>query len=125
MNLGYYVHLKNKYPECDVQAKGEDLDVYSKDGEHLVALRKNGAGQLLDQSALLGCSHVFDLSPVPRAARLFKIKDGKVAKDEDYESRMKAKDEFLADMKILSCEEAKALGYEFDSKGDVSKSPKK
>lgn len=125
MNLSYMVHLKNKYPKCQVKGSDDSIDVMGPEGEHLLALRKNGAGQMLDQSAVLGCSDVFDLSPLPRAARLFKIKDGKISKDEDYESRMKAKDEFLADMKILSCEEAKALGYEFDSKGDVSKSPKK
>lgn len=123
MNLGYYVHLKNKYPDCDVQAKGEDLDVYSKDGAHLVALRKNGAGQLLDHSEILGCDDVFDLSPIPRTARLFKVKDGKVVKDEDYESRMKTKKEFMSGLKVMSCEEMKKLGFEFDSKGDVSKKP--
>ena len=48
MNLGLVVHYKNKFPKCQVKFDDSGLDVYSQDGKHLVCLKKNGAGQLVD-----------------------------------------------------------------------------
>lgn len=119
------VHYMNKYPGGKVFIADDSLDVYDASGEHVVALRKNGAGQLVCQSEQLGCKHKHDLAPIPKDARLYKMRDGKVSKDEKFVERIKLREEFLCgdDSKILSCEELKAQGYRFDDKQVVQEKP--
>lgn len=111
------VHYKNKYFGGEIRQGDDYLDVYDKDGRHCVALRKSGAGMMIDQSKELGCEHEHDLSPIPKDARLWKIKDGKLAKDEQYDARLKQVEKFMEDGKVLSCEALeKAEKFKFDSK---------
>ena len=117
MSKSWVVHYRNKYPGGQVQASDSAIDVYDSHGDHVVALRKNGAGQWSDQSEEFGCKDKHCLAPIPKDARLYKEIDGKLAKDEKYEERMKAKDEYLCDedRKVLSCKELEAKGLSFDA----------
>jgi hypothetical protein len=99
------VHYRNKYPGGHVDMRDDSLDVYDAEGEHRVALRKDGSGSLRDASRELGALDQHDLSPLPKDARLYKIKDGVLAKDELYEERKKGLSAFLKDGKVMSCEE--------------------
>lgn len=99
------VHYRNKYPGGHVDLRDDSLDVYDSEDEHCVALRKDGSGSLKDASKELGCRHQHDLSPIPKDARLYKMKDGVLSKDELYEERKKGLDQFMKDGKVLSCEE--------------------
>lgn len=84
----YAVHYKNKYPDCQVRTSGSSLDVYSKEGHHLVSLRINGAGQLVDVSEEEGCEERHDLSPIPKESRRFKLyANGMIGKSEEFEER--------------------------------------
>lgn len=77
------VHYKNKYPDCMVNSSENSLDVYSVHGAHLVAVRKNGAGQVYDASAELGCVEKHDLSPICKESRVNKLFScGKIDLDE-------------------------------------------
>lgn len=112
------VHYKNKYPGAKVIASEDALDVHLKDGSHAVAMRKNGAGQLVCVSEELGCSDRHDLAPIPKDSRVHKVIDGKIGRDEKAEEREKSREQFLckAGLKVRSCEELKAEGFEFDEK---------
>ena len=83
------VHYKNKYPKCQVRFSDSSFDVFDQSGEHhLVAIRKNGAGQIVDVSEEHGCFEKHDLSPIPKESRRYKLyADGKVAPAEEYEER--------------------------------------
>jgi len=88
MNLSLQVHYKNKFPKCQVKATEESLDVYSRDGKHLVALRKNGAGQLVDHSKTLGCYEEHDLSALKKDGRCYKLfADNRIDMAEEYRER--------------------------------------
>ena len=125
----WLVHLKNKYPGCKVISTETSMDVYDVDGEHLVALRKNGAGQWADHSQEFGCSERHCLAPIPKEARLYKVhkESGHIVADELYKERVKGIDRFACDKrrKILSCEELKARGWEFDREQRITKEPPK
>lgn len=85
----YHVHLKNKYPGGEVYSDENSIDAYDAKGVHRVALRKNGHGQLLDVSAQLGLPDVFDLSPIPKETRAFKLfADGSCKPSEEYAERI-------------------------------------
>ena len=73
MNLGLVVHYKNKFPKCQVKFDDSGLDVYSQDGKHLVCLKKNGAGQLVDFSEQMFCYERHDLSPIMTDGRVYKL----------------------------------------------------
>ncbi len=95
--LSLYVHYINKYPGGQVKASGDSIDVYSKDGAHRVALRKNGAGQWQCESETMGCSDRHDLSPIPKDSRIFKLcKTGKVIRSEEADERQSVADELAA-----------------------------
>lgn len=119
------VHYKNKYPKGQVYASENELDVYNAAGEHVVAIRKNGAGQVVDVSKELGLRDEHDLAPIPKDARCFKVKGGCVAKDEEHDAREKAREEFMDGDKVLSCEDLKAKGYAFCDKQRVIARPAK
>lgn len=87
----YQVHYKNKYPKCQVKYSETSFDVFDYSGEHhLVSLRKNGAGQVVDVSEEHGCFEKHDLSPIPKESRRYKLyPSGKVAPSEEYIERKK------------------------------------
>lgn len=119
----WIVHYKNKYPGALVVAGEDYLDVHFGD-EHLIALRKDGAGMWVDMSAEFGCSERHDLAPIPRDSRVHKVVEGKVGFDELHEERKAKRSEFLDGRKVVSMSELKAKGYEFDEKGRVAARPK-
>lgn len=121
-----YVHYKNKYPLARVEARESSLDVYSQDGEHLVAVRKNGAGQWADHSELLGCRDRHDMAPIPKDSRLYKHcpKSGAVIKDEKFSERKGLVEKFVDGERVCSCDELRAKGFDFDDKQRVVREPK-
>lgn len=113
---------KNRYPKGHVDMREGSLDVFDAKGEHRVALRVDGSGSLKCVSEELGLPDRHCQAPIPKDARLYKMsKEGKLVKDELYESRAKGLGEFLCedDLKVLSCEELKASGMEFCPKTQV------
>lgn len=97
MQKSLIVHLKNKYPGGKVDAHDDSIDAYDRDGRHRVALRKNGAGQMVDCGDQVGALDAFSLEPLPKDARAFKLfKTGKIAPSEEYDERIKVATE-LAD----------------------------
>ena len=84
----YFVHLKNQYPGGEIYGDDNGFDAYDAEGKHRVALRKNGQGQLLDVSEKLGLPDRFDLSPIPKESRAFKLyADGRCAPSEEHATR--------------------------------------
>lgn len=123
-----YVHYKNKYPGGSVRSSDDAVDVYSASGEHVVALRKNGAGQMLDVSEELGLRDRHCLAPIPKDSRIFKIKEGKVSEDEAASDRISKRGAFVCPKhqdKILSCAELeKEHGFKFDERQRALEMPK-
>lgn len=127
----YTLHYRNKYPKGHVQATENAVDVYDHEGSHCVALRKNGAGQWVDESGAQGCLDKHDLAPIPKDSRLFKeeVKDGaatgRIIKDEKYDERTSKIDKFLdeSDRFVMSCEDLKSKGFEFDEKQRCIREP--
>jgi len=115
------VHYMNKYPSCRVSFDDTKLDVISKDGEHLIAMRKNGAGQVVDVSEELGLSERHDLSEIPRDCRFMKLgKDSKISKDEMHDERKPHAEKLVGKHgKVLSCAELKSI-YGTNEKGEFS-----
>ena len=115
----WMVHYKNKYPGGRVQSSENSLDVFSASGEHVVAMRKNGAGQMVCVSEEMGLRDSHDLAPIPKDSRVHKMVGGKISKDDKHEERMKLKDKFLCpdrkDM-VLSCADLAKAGMSFDEK---------
>ena len=114
-----YLHYKNKYPGGQVRTSEQALDVYSASGEHVVALRRDGAGSLVDQSEALGLRDRHDLAPIPKDARVFKLVEGKIGKSEEAAEREKLRDGFLCPEKkdvVLSCKDLEKHGHKFDEK---------
>lgn len=123
--LGWVAHYKNKFPGSHVQVSESAFDVYSADGEHLVALRKNGANQWNDESEKYGCVEKHCLAPIPKDSRVHKEVDGKISFDEKHEERREKRQAFLRDGKIASMAELKSEGYSFDEAGRVVGQPEK
>jgi len=122
----WYVHYKNKWPGGYVSESENSLDVFCAEGIQRVALRKNGAQQWQDESEKYGLAGRHDLAPIPRDARVFKAIDGKLGRDESAADREQAREKFMCSegLKVLSCEELKARGWEFCPKGNVLREPK-
>lgn len=118
------VHYKNKYPDCHVDHSDDKLDVHGAEGL-LVSLRRDGSGMIVDKSAENGASDKHDLSPIPKDARVHKLyESGKMGLSEESEKRKLAVKKLHVDGKILSINEYKTLGYEFNDKGEVKEWPK-
>lgn len=123
---GWKVHYMNKIPGSRVQMSDSSFDVFDANGEHVVALRKNGAGQWMDVSEEEGLSGRHCLAPIPKDSRVHKINEaGHVSLDEKHEERKKLRMQFLCDkgQKVLSCAELSKRGWEFDEKQRVAKAP--
>lgn len=105
-----HVHYINKYPGGSVECSEDRLDAYDAEGRHCLALRKDGGGAMQDKSSEFGLPHSHDMSPIPKEARLYKFKDGKIQKDEKFEDRKKMVEKFMDDGRVLSCEQLMADG---------------
>lgn len=114
--LSWMVHYKNKYPGGRVSASESAIDVYDVEGNHVVALRRSADGGFHCKSAEMGCVDSHDLAPIPKESRCFKVRDGKISKDEEHDSRVEKRKEFLLGNKIGSCHELKASKMLFDDK---------
>lgn len=122
MSKSLVVHYKNKYPGHIVLAKEDSLDVYSLSGEHKVALRKDGSGNLICQSAEHGASDCHDLSPIPKNARAWRLADdGSIEPVKEFEARKKVGETLSKEFggKVPSLEELEAKGYEFEKDGSL------
>jgi len=115
-----YLHYKNKYPGGQVHSTESSLDVYSASGEHVIAMRRDGSGSLIDQSESLGLRDRHDLAPIPKDARVHKLIEGKIGMSEESEERKKKALGYLCPDKkdvILSCDVLqKKHGFKFDEK---------
>lgn len=97
MSKSIVVHYRNKYPKGAVHASDSAIDVYDAEGNHCVALRKNGANQMVCQSKEMGCRDSHDLSPIPKDARVHKLySDGTIGKSEEASAREKIASELAA-----------------------------
>lgn len=105
MNLSHYAHLKNKYPGGHVVASEDSLDAYCADGRYRVALRKNGAGQWVDMSKVLGADDMFCLAPIPKDARVWKHYGSHVGLSEEHAERTMAVAQLVVDGKVPSQKE--------------------
>jgi hypothetical protein len=124
--LGWLAHYKNKYPNGRVLSSDSALDVYNEEGEHVVALRKNGAGQWMCESEALGLADRHDLSPIPKDSRVHKVVDGKLGYDEHAKERKEKREHFRGECgKVLSVEELKKHGFKFDEGHRVVEFPQK
>lgn len=114
-----YLHYKNKYPGGQVRTSEQALDVYSASGEHVVALRRDWAGSLVDQSEALGLRDRHDLAPIPKDARVFKLVEGKIGKSEEAAEREKLRLDYVCAVRgdvVLSCADLAKHGHKFDEK---------
>lgn len=113
------LHYKNKYPKGQVRFSDDSLDVYSASGEHVIAMRRNGAAQLVDVSSEYGLRDCHDLAPIPKDSRVHKMVDGKIGFSEEAEERSKKASDYLCPKhgdRVMSCDEAKKHGFKFDDK---------
>ena len=116
--LPYAAHLKNKYPGGRVVVSEEAIDAYCAGGEHRVALRKNGAGQWVDQSERLGCVDSFDLAPIPKDCRVHKAFSDKLGLDDKADERKEKRKALVRSGKVLSIAEYQKEGLQFDEAGN-------
>jgi hypothetical protein len=115
------VHYKNKYPKGHVVASEHTLDAYDCYGNHRVALRKGGNGQLMDVGAEVGAIDKHDLAPIPKNCRVFKCyQDGTVKPSEEASERLAVASQVAVEGVVLSIEEYKKMGAKVDAQGNVS-----
>jgi hypothetical protein len=92
----YVVHLKNKYPGAQVHSSESAIDVYHQ-GEHVVSVRKDANGHWNCAKDDVGARDKFDLAPIPKDARAFKLyANGKVGPSEEFKEREEKQLEYLA-----------------------------
>lgn len=112
----WIAHYRNKYPKGSVRSSESAIDVYDAEGGHRVALRKNGANQMVDASEELGCIDRHDLSPIPKDARVHKLyPSGMIGLSEEHEERSKIAEELAAHeiggpLKVPSIQEIHVAG---------------
>lgn len=83
-----HVHLMNKYPGAKIERSESSLKAYSRKGDLLVAVEKNGQGIIVDAQKEHGAQDALCLSPIPKNARAFKLhKDGSIGQAEESERR--------------------------------------
>lgn len=121
----WHAHYMNKYLGGYCEESDTSFKVYNGEGKLVVALAKGGDGGWHDKSEEMGLSGKHDLSPIPKDARVHKIVDGKIGRDEEADEREELRNEFERDGVILSCEELKKEGYAFDEKQRVTRRPSK
>lgn len=80
-------HLKNKFINAVVTGTGHSISVVSRQGELLVYLVKDASGNYRCAQDH-GAKYPFDLSPIPKDARYYKLhKDNKIAPCEEGQER--------------------------------------
>lgn len=117
------VHYLNKYPGGHCESSGSSFKVYDAKGKLQVALEKGGDGMMHDRSEEYGLEGRHDLSPLPKDARVHKVVEGKIGRDDLADEREKSREEFMHNGKVLSCEELAKKGFAFDEKQKVSRRP--
>lgn len=111
--------MKSVYMGFIINVKDNDMDIYSSDCEHMMAIRDG-----VDQSEALGCVDRFSLEPIPKSCRLYKEVGGKIVKDELFEQRLQERKEFLDKRGVVrSIVDLKASGFDFDKDGVCIKRP--
>ncbi len=114
------VHLKNKYPGSIVLADDHSIDVHDADGTHRVAIKKNGAGMWVDQSAEMGCSDRFCLAPIPKQARVHKLfADGRIGRSEEADDREASAAKIQVAGRVPSIAEFVKAGSIVDAAGNL------
>ncbi len=76
----YYLKM---YPGGRVQATDTSMDIFDKDGKHMVAIRKNGAGQWVCQSEEHGTEHRHRLDPDAHPCPTYDKETGKRTNADD------------------------------------------
>ena len=106
MSKSLVVHLKNKYPDCQVYSSESVISV-CRGNDEILKLQRTAHGAFEDVSEAHGLSEKFDLSPIPKDSRIHKLgKDGKICKDDEHEKRKPIAEAILAKYgKIPSVEE--------------------
>ena len=117
----YAVHYRNKFPGGKVDFTEDKLDAYDSEGNHRVALRVAGNGQIVDVGSEVGASDQHCLSPIPKNARVYKLeKNGCIGMDEKASERKEVAKKLLVGGKILSIEQYREMGVDFDQQGNAS-----
>lgn len=109
------VHMKNCFPSALIIATANAIDVMIE-GVHYLGLRV-ADGVFIDKSEELGLPGRYSLAPIPKEARVYKLKkDGTVGLDEESKARMKSRADFMDKdgIRVLSCAELEAMGYRFE-----------
>ena len=118
-------HYANVYGIENVECDDSKLRAYVSGKLHVLVV-KDGAGNVKDMSEEMGLEGRHSLSPIPKLSRVWKFdKAGKLAKDEKAEERLKAREEFLKDGRVQSCEELEAQGWKFNKAQEVVEAPAK
>lgn len=124
--MGHATHYKNKFPGGKVIETDHSIDVYDANGKHQIAMRKNGAGQMICKSEEYGLDSKHCLEPIPKDARVHKRSaDGKHGLSEEHEERRIRAGKIAVDGKIQSIVELKKQGWTFNDDGSVKTMPKK
>jgi len=90
MNKSIIVHLKNKYPGGRVDSSDHHISAYDSNGNLMVALQKDGMGNMRDVSEEMGAEDKFCNGPIPKWARVHKLHaDGRIGKSEEHLLRSK------------------------------------
>jgi hypothetical protein len=76
--MSWKKHYEKKYPGGRVQELNDSLDVWNSEGEHCVALRKDGHGNLVCRSAQHEAKHAHDLAPMPAKVKPEHVEGGRV-----------------------------------------------
>jgi hypothetical protein len=105
----------NVYPGARIDHSEDHVSVYGDDGL-ILAVKRGGGGQLVDMSEALGGSGKYDLSPIPKNARVYKLTaDNKIAKDEKAAERLPVAKELVKKFGKVPCiASLKKDGYQFD-----------
>ncbi|NJM09513.1 MAG: hypothetical protein HC883_01035 [Bdellovibrionaceae bacterium] len=121
MNKSWIVHLMNVFVGSQVIATETAIDVIVN-GAHHLAMRKDGSGHFYDASEELGLPGLFSLAPIPKEARIYKLKrDGTIGLDELAEERKAIRDVFRCKKHghVLSCDELEKQGFKFEKANHV------
>lgn len=91
-------HYEKKYPGGRVFISDSAVDVYNSNGEHVVALRKDGHGNMVCRSEEFGTMDRHDLAPMPGcpgyhgeeiAKEHFCTRSGKLKSGKELEMKLK------------------------------------
>lgn len=113
--LSWKAHYLNKYPGGSVESSENSFRVYDAAGKLRVSMEKSSSGMECT-SEKNGLEDAHDLAPIPKDSRIHKIVGNKIVRDDKADEREELKNKFLSEdgLKILSCEDLKAHGFEFD-----------